>query len=829
MAANNFLKHYIFSFSSGKLDKSIDDNPLLEKRTRGCLQAENVRIYPDGRAVRRPGMRFIAEQKYTNKHSVLIGSQLSENTSHILEVGERYIRFFTNRQQVLVDTPTDPVGDWTTETDYSVGSYCKIIEDETTTNYLCRTAHTSSSGFFGDDTGNWIKEGDPYEIDSPFGEGDLNDIYNELSLNDVIYLMHPQMGVYKLSRYGDNDWRIELVDFEPPAFKIQNLDESITITPSATSGVIELVASDDVFKENHVGSIWQISHIGKKEELVWPIETGSSASSSISGKGVCNVITSGTWDGTLTVEKSSDGTSWYPWKIFVSEGGENFSESDELDVPYYFRFKGAGITITQTPEATFSFLSQKYDGTAKITGFTDSKNVGADVIDTLKSTDATYFWAEPAWSKVSGFPQCGAVHDQRLCLSGVSSDRQALFMSVSRDLENFEYGEESDKAQNIKFGTASQTTAHWMVSKSGLVIGTDGNIYAVVSTNGDVLTVKNARPSVLSSRGVARIKPVVLNDKIVYVTKTTRDIEQLRLSEESNTELFHEFKSPSKYAKEILSSGIKKMAYSQERDDVLYVLLNNGNMGVLTTLEEEGVSAWTEYKTNGIIRSFDCISDEGKSEVWVSVERTIGGVKKKFIECFVEEFSYDNEDVTYNEKTAVYLDCAATYNNPQVSELYAHWLAGEEIELIINGLYAGKQVVGADGKIITGLPNDSKHMDVVAGLSYESIVEPMSLYYTFDGGMNVYTKKKIMSVALKLVKTYAPSVVVGDGERFTNLRYQEKGVPLANLMSYPKLLSDMCDVPFTGGISDKGRVVVKQTAGMPFCLSSIYINFELKK
>ena len=145
------------SFVSGEFGNKLTGRTDFEKYQSAAKKMENFLVHPQGAATRRVGTQFIDEVKDSSKKTRLIPFEFSTTQTYILEFGNQYIRFFKDKGQIL-------------------------------------------SG------------GSAYEIASPYLEAELFEIKFAQSA-DVMYLVHPNHNVRKLSRTGHTSWSLATVSF----------------------------------------------------------------------------------------------------------------------------------------------------------------------------------------------------------------------------------------------------------------------------------------------------------------------------------------------------------------------------------------------------------------------------------------------------------------------------------------------------------------------------------------------------------------------------------------------------------------------------------------
>lgn len=82
----------------------------------------------------------------------------------------------------------------------------------------------------------------PYQISTVYTESEISDIHYA-QLNDIIWFARSNHPPQQLTRAAADEWTIADFDFEGGPFLDENTDTSILITPSATSGTINITVS----------------------------------------------------------------------------------------------------------------------------------------------------------------------------------------------------------------------------------------------------------------------------------------------------------------------------------------------------------------------------------------------------------------------------------------------------------------------------------------------------------------------------------------------------------------------------------------------------------
>jgi hypothetical protein len=186
------------SFVSGELGAKLDGRTDFAKYNTGAKTLENFLIHPQGSATRRVGTQFIAEVKDSTKKTRLIPFEFSTVQTYVLEFGNQYMRVYKDKGQV-------------------------------------------QSG------------GSAFELATPYLEAELFDIKFAQSA-DVLFICHPNHSARKLSRTGHTSWTLTEIDFTDGPYLSPNAT-STTLTPSGTTGSVNITASASTFAATDVGRL----------------------------------------------------------------------------------------------------------------------------------------------------------------------------------------------------------------------------------------------------------------------------------------------------------------------------------------------------------------------------------------------------------------------------------------------------------------------------------------------------------------------------------------------------------------------------------------------
>ncbi len=683
------------SFNAGELSPYLDARSDLEKYVSGCRQLENFIIMPYGGVYRRPGTEYLGAAKYANKRCRLLGFNFSTTTRFILEMGDFYVRFWSNGVQV--EDPLSP--------------------------------------------------GDALEVASPYGESELRDV-QFIQINDVMYFVHPQHSPYKMVRNADDDWDFSAVSWDWPALLDENT-EATTITPSATTGTgITLTASAALFEAGHVGSYWQIGH-ARGTAFVEKALTATGASSSISVLGAWEFNTYGTWTATVVIERSYDGgTTWEVIRSYKSTADFNAAATGKEEKEALLRINVSSYTSSSgSPRAMITVQESREYGFVKITGVSSGTSATASVVNSLAGTSASKYWSEGAWSTKRGFPRTVALHEGRIFYGGTASRPQSLWGSIVDDFENFRLSASDDAGLFFTLSAQEANPIQWILAQEKLLIGTAGDEWTLGSTESDAaMTPSNVKAARQASFGSKYLRAVIVNDVILFVQRQGRKVRELVYSFEADG-----WRAPdlTVLSEHITRGEILECAFQQQPDAIYWTITGGGQLVGMTYERDQNVVGWHRHTTEGEFESIATIyGANGADEVWVSVKRIINGQTVRYLERLRTDF---RESFDAGEKADWwYLDCAKRRENEEetlgVSGL--DHLEGMSVDILADGAVSPSRVV-VDGSIDLQEPARK----VLVGLPYISQLKPMKFEMQMPDGASRGRMKRVHRIIASLYKS----------------------------------------------------------------------------
>ncbi|KAB6717708.1 hypothetical protein [Roseobacter sp. TSBP12] len=459
-------------------------------------------------------------------------------------------------------------------------------------------------------------DGSAYELTVPYGEADLDAIW-PLQSSDVIYLADGSGPLQKLSRYALNNWTINDWVLDTGPFRVQNLDEDITIQCSASTGTITLTGSGDPFEVSQVGSLILLKPTNITEIPLWSSNTAAQIGNYFRYDENIYQITAGKTNG----DGIFDTTTGTTVNTGVSPPIHSYGE-----MMYDFNTK-----------ITWKYISDLV-GIVRITSVSDENSAIAEVIKTVPEpcvTDPTYRWSEGAWSVKYGYPRTIEIIKQRFAAAATRSEPRTLWFSTIGDFNDFLPSIEPDEAFAYAIdGSEGQNGIQWLRrSRKGIYIGTLGEVVRGFSSQvGQAIGISTFDTDVEGTNGSIAHRPISPFGYPIYITADATRVEELRYSFEVEGGLPVDLTVP---AAHIGAAGLSEIVWQSNPLGLAWLRRDDGDLVLMLYNQSEEVLGWSIVSlAGGFVESFSVTSSsDGKRDILTMVvKRTINGEVVRMIE-----------------------------------------------------------------------------------------------------------------------------------------------------------------------------------------------------
>ncbi|HEY9063841.1 MAG TPA: hypothetical protein VIO33_02585 [Burkholderiaceae bacterium] len=607
-------------------------------------------------------------------------------------------------------------------------------------------------------------------IPTPWGASDLNNIRTDQSA-DVVFVACANYQQRRIERRGTHpnarSWSVALYAPVDGPFRVQNVS-STTLTVNATTGNITVTASTALFRPNHVGALFSISSVGQFVTTTTAVAGTATASIRVTGIDTQRVFTT-TITGIATagtevrLQRSYDNLTWTDNSSsthYATNGTVSQDDSAPNQIIYYrlilFTVAG-GDNVTMQ----LAIGSGSIRGVVRITDFTSTLSVGAEVVVALGGTDATAVWQEGQWSDLRGWPTSGKFHEGRLWWFG----QNGVWGSVSDAFDSFDETFPGNAAPiNRTIGSGPVDTINWGLSLKGLMIGAQGAEFSVrASSLDEPLTPTNFNCKGSTTQGSGAIEAVKIDQAGYFVNRSSTKVYDLSFDVRS-----YDYGSSDlmALAPEIGRPGIVRMDVQRQPDTRLHCVRSDGTAIVAVIDKNEDVLAWyTVTTTNGTIEdvvTLPALSGDLDDQVYYVVKRTINGSTVRYLEKWAQEID------CRGDKSYCYLaDSFIEYNGAAATVITGlSALEGQQVVVWADGADVGtdestspwSQRYTVSGGQITLATAASR---VVVGLPYTAQFQSAKLGFQTQVGSPLNMQKKIGHIGLILADTYPKGLKFG--------------------------------------------------------------------
>ncbi len=716
------------NFSVGELDPLLRGRVDLQQYYNAVSSAKNVFIQPQGGIKRRGGLKFISEipSSANPQNGIrLFSFEFNVTDSYIFAVVHQRIYIFRN--QALVTNINGTGNDY-------------LAVTQITSAMLSTLKFTQSA-----DTSIFVQE-------------DLPPL--------------------KIVRGTDHNlWTVSTITFDKEpfhAFSITVREPAGNLTPSGTSGSIELTAGSSIFHEGRSNT----AQAGGTDTIT--LDTGAVATNDIYN-GSTIKITAGTGSGQNRI------ISDYVGSTKVATVSEAWTTQPD---------NTSEFTI-ESHVNQFVNVNTTY-GRARIIEFISATKVRAvtevDFFNTSAVSSGDYeleLGYEASWSTTRGYPKSVTFYQGRLFFGGSKSLPTTFFGSNVNNFFDFNLGTALDDQAII--GTISTSSLNSIVdifAGRDLQILTSGGEFYIPQTLDDPITPENLVVRNATTNGAKQGVPVVgLDSGTIYVQRGGKSLNEMSFTD---TEQAYNTASITLLSSHLLNTptdmAIRRSTSTEEADRLFLVNSGNSDLIVFSLLRSQNVIAPSRIITSG---NFLAVSIDVDT-TYMAVKRTIDSVDKYFIEVFDED---------------LHTDSAVTGTGSNASATASH-LPNTTIDIINDGIVESQQTTNGSGQI-TFVRTSTSSYEI--GIPYDIEIKTMPVQVQGGASLSMKgVKKRILEVNADLFQTQAMSI----NDQVVAFR------------SFGEDVLDTSVVPYTG-IKTIGPLLGFDYLGEITITQSVPLNFNL--
>lgn len=605
------------SFSGGELDPVLWPRTDTTKYQTGARLLRNFYVRRNGGVLPKPGSTMIASVKNSAVVTRLIPFIYNQSTTYMLELGDKYIRFYQNGLQVQAQGATA----YNNGTSYGLGNlvtsagttyYCvynggstSVLNFDFNPTLLGLTA-SSTSGHAPGALGVWYPLNNTiYEIPTPWANADLPLLKFDQSANDIVFT-HPSYPPMRLTRLagglGNPDifqlFSVLLGSYMLPAQPTNNGASPNTFIPGASGVITYAVAAVSAAGDERA---MFAATVAVGVDLTTTKTVGSSGSPlELGWSSVANAVS-------YNIYRRHDPTGVYgflgntPFLVFFDDG-------------------------SLTPDFANPWVQ--------------------DVGQTFGSTN--------------NYPTAVAFYQQRLMYANSNLAPTKTWGSQTGLYDCFNINVPTLATDSLSFKmVGQQDVVEHLLYLGVLLVFTYGTINSVQGDQNGALSPASINPHRETVHGSSTLRPLIVGEFVVYNQSQGSIVRDLGFNFQVDgyrgddltvfaTHLFDNY-------------TLVDWCYQAIPNSVIWAVRSDGTLLSMTYVREQQILAWAHHDTTaGFYTNVAAIPEGNTVSVYVIASRTINGTTFKYVERF---FSQQYTDV----RNYIGMDCATTIDGRNTS------------------------------------------------------------------------------------------------------------------------------------------------------------------
>lgn len=663
-----------------------------------------------------------------------------------------------------------------------------------------------------------IESGGAVALPTPWTAASLSLVDYEQS-GDIVYIACEGFQQREIQRRDNGSWSIVLYESTGgPYTNKPSFTNQVSLSPNQSTGGTQTIASAyNLFNEDYINSLIAIDvdgqnfgqQVGAANLYIQPLEINGV---STADRSFATTIT-GTWVGTLSLQRSIKGadTGFTEVSNTAVNGTATIDDSStHANVTAWYRY---GFTSYTSGYAlvTWTYRGGGGRGEGRIISINTPLSANMEIVGLFENHTDAFNWRPGEWSASFGWPSAVVVHDGRLFWFG----RDKIWGSVSDDYNNHDETNVTAAGPiNRSFGSGPFANVNWAMSLTRLMVGRDASVASIRSSSFDApLTPVDFTIRDCSSKGTARLKPVRIDDKAIYVDKSGRRVYELAFSNDSGD---YADRDLTRLNLDIGAHGFVDMAVQRQADTRVHLVRGDGQAAVLVYDVADQVVAWYRIETDGDIENVCVLPGDQEDSVYYVVKRTINGSIKRYLEKFAATTECIGGTVSKLADSHISYSGVATDTITGLTHL-----EGKDVVVWGNGKDLG--VYRVSGGQISGLSENVTSATV--GLPYEARFLSAKLAYAARLGTAMNQSKRISQVGLVLLNTHYQGIEVGPD--FDNMDFMpliEEGVetPVDTIWSE----FDAPMTSFNGTWKTDTRIALRATSPRPATVMAVSFDIQ---
>lgn len=672
-------------------------------------------------------------------------------------------------------------------------------------------------------------------LPTPWAAANLNQVRIDQSA-DVVFVACAGMRQRRIERRGvhpaGRSWSVSTYAPNDGPFKLMNVTPT-TLTPSAINGNITLTSSTQIFKPTHVGALFSLTSSGQFVELIAStsgVSTGSIRVTGVGGARPFQLIIIGNNTGSqIDLQTSTDNVNWSNVgapHVYTTDA--NIIVDDSLDnQTIYYRLFLTNRVAPDTITMRLYIGAGSVRGLVRITDYSSSTSVGAEVLVSLGGLTASSNWQEGMWSDLRGWPTSCRLHEGRLWWFG----QNGVWGSISDAFDSFdETFPGNGGAINRTIGSGPVDTINWGLSLKGLVMGAEGAEFSArASSLDEPLTPTNFNVKGSSTQGSGPVDAIKVDQSGYYVNRS--GVKVFDISFEPGS---YDYSSVDVFtlAPEVGSPGVVRMDVQRTPDTRLHCVKSDGTVVMAVTNKTEDVLALIPITSTGAdgaiedVVTLPALTGDQDDQVYYVVRRTINGTTVRYLEKWAQE-----ADCRGDQQLCFLADSYVSYTGAPTTSIPAAHLEGESVVVWADGFDVGTddtqwpwtQRYTVSGGVITLATAAS---NVVVGLGYTAQFKTAKLGQAFQGSSPLNKQKLTKQIGFIAADLHPKGIRFGP--RFDSANYTMDNLPEIEQGAVvgPEMRADYDEdtIIFPGEWNTDSRICLQAQAPRPATILAVTLD-----
>lgn len=564
---------------------------------------------------------------------------------------------------------------------------------------------------------------------------------------DVLYIADGLVQQRQIEHRGDLSWSV--VKHQSRLGPYTGGNPKINMTVGALTGNTTVTASENYFRSGHAGALIEITSTSGKTVNTTMTTTGDTSDYvTVTGVGTSRqfwVTTSGTFTGTLLIERSLDSgipLVWSTYRTYTDAAAllpRQAINDGQDNVRAHYRLKAQAMAA-----GSLSTQIEYTDGTAvghaRITGYVSATQVNVEVVQAFGSTTATNSWRIGAWSDVLGWPRTPIIVDDRMCWFR----EDECFGSV---VDDYTLHDDTTIGDSGPFIRTVGDEVFWAAAQNRLMVGTPSFEAVIQASEIDTpITPTSFTVRRPSRRKSADIGAAEHDDGVFFGQLSNRRIYEIFTPQGDSRPTTQEI---TRLIPSGCKTGILRMVVQQQPETRLYTILGDGSVLVLTFDRNDKVSAFTTLVPagGGLVEDVCILPTSQQDDVSFIVNRS--GAR------YIEKLAPEAEQTAV--ATCALLDAHKVLTGSISSITGGTHLAGQTVAVWADGAHRASVTLDGSGNGALG----ATYARVVYGLAYTGSYKSVKLAYAAQLGTAIGQSKQVHGVGLILDNSCLDGITLG--------------------------------------------------------------------